>query len=77
MAEDRNALAEMEERMATHTLKKVNGARECRVCLGRHDEDVHSATVTIHMWLRREVARRISSGLYEAEAIGSVSTSLK
>lgn len=59
--------------MVTH--KKVNNARECRVCLGRHDEDIHSATVTIHLWLRREVARRTSSGLYEAETTESLSHS--
>jgi hypothetical protein len=32
---------------------------ECPVCLGAHDPDIHEATVTIHLWLRREIARRI------------------
>ena len=55
--------------MVKHTSKNEYG-RECRVCLGPHDEAVHSATVTIHLWLRREVARRTSSGPPDTEAIG-------
>jgi hypothetical protein len=31
---------------------------ECRICLGRHDAEIHDATVSIHGWLRREISRR-------------------
>jgi hypothetical protein len=32
-------------------------ARECRVCLGEHDEDIHSATLDVHAWFRGRVTR--------------------
>lgn len=30
---------------------------ECRVCLGQHDEGIHSATLSVHQWFRNEVIR--------------------
>jgi hypothetical protein len=29
---------------------------DCRVCAGRHDPDVHKATLAVHRWLRDQLA---------------------
>ena len=42
-----------------HISETIGPLRECAVCLGVHDPDLHAATVTLHLWLRREIARRI------------------
>ena len=31
----------------------------CSVCLGRHDDEIHDATLRIHLWLRQEILRQI------------------
>ncbi len=31
--------------------------RECQVCEGEHDDDIHSATVNVHAWFRAYVTR--------------------
>ena len=36
---------------------RIASAKECRVCLGEHDEDIHSATVDVHVWFRGRVTR--------------------
>lgn len=33
--------------------------RECRICLGEHDEAVHDATCAIHDWFREEVTKNL------------------
>ena len=35
----------------------VSRARECRVCFGPHDDEIHEATVSIREWLKEEVTR--------------------
>jgi len=30
---------------------------ECPVCLGQHDEGIHTATLSVHQWFRNEVIR--------------------
>ena len=32
-------------------------SRECRVCLGLHDEEIHAATVRIRQWFRSQVVK--------------------
>ena len=32
-------------------------AGECAVCLGQHDEDIHTATIRVHRWFRGEVTK--------------------
>jgi hypothetical protein len=44
-------------------------APECRVCLGAHEEDVHDATLALHVWLRGEIARRVDPIPYIPEAV--------
>ncbi len=39
----------------------VRTAQDCPVCFGLHDDEIHDATVTIHLWLRNEIARRTYS----------------
>lgn len=58
--------------MQDSNIEEIDSPSECRVCLGLHDEDIHDATVTIHLWLRREMARRTSSEEYALEAIAAV-----
>jgi hypothetical protein len=41
---------------ATRTFKTVRG-RECRVCLGEHDEETHCATLAVRAWYRSEVTK--------------------
>ncbi|MGA2116044.1 MAG: hypothetical protein ABSH56_14990 [Bryobacteraceae bacterium] len=31
--------------------------RECRVCMGEHDEETHNATLAVHAWYRSEVTK--------------------
>jgi hypothetical protein len=33
--------------------------KNCRLCLGPHDEEIHEATLRIHTWLRGEITSRI------------------
>jgi len=47
----------------------VPALSECRVCLGTHDEEIHAATITIHQWLRHEVARRTATDALALEPI--------
>jgi hypothetical protein len=30
---------------------------ECPVCLGEHEEDIHTATIRVRRWFRSEVTR--------------------
>lgn len=49
-------------------IEEIDSPSECRVCLGVHDEDIHDATVTIHLWLRSEIARRTQPEEYALDA---------
>jgi hypothetical protein len=31
--------------------------RECRICMGEHDAEIHRATVEVHAWYRWEVTK--------------------
>jgi hypothetical protein len=31
--------------------------KECKICLVEHDEEIHSATLSVHEWLREKVTR--------------------
>jgi len=31
--------------------------RECRVCMGPHDAEIHDASLSIHRWFRGEVTK--------------------
>jgi hypothetical protein len=33
--------------------------RECRICLGEHDEAVHDATRNVRDWFREEVTKNL------------------
>lgn len=44
-------------------------ARECRVCMGEHDEDIHSATVDVHAWFRGRVTRYFAEEDIENECV--------
>ena len=41
---------------------------ECATCAGRHDEEIHDATVSIHQWLRLEVQRWIEPEQFKPTA---------
>jgi hypothetical protein len=36
----------------------IESAPECAVCCGLHDDDVHRATESVHVWFRGELDRR-------------------
>jgi hypothetical protein len=36
----------------------VESAPECAVCCGLHDDDVHKATESVHVWFRGELDRK-------------------
>jgi hypothetical protein len=38
---------------------KANHLNNCHLCLGPHDDEIHDATLRLHMWLRREILRQI------------------
>jgi hypothetical protein len=38
---------------------------ECEICLGQHDEAIHSATVNVHAWFRGEVTK-----YFDCELVG-------
>lgn len=42
-----------------HVNQTSGPLRECPVCLDVHDPEIHAATITLHLWLRREITRRI------------------
>ncbi|MGP8244431.1 MAG: hypothetical protein ACLQVN_07910 [Bryobacteraceae bacterium] len=41
---------------AVPAVRRTRG-RECRVCLGEHDEEIHRATVAVRAWYRSEVTK--------------------
>ena len=40
-----------------HSLGVLNGQRDCRICLGPHDEEIHEATLSVRRWFRDEVTK--------------------
>jgi hypothetical protein len=36
---------------------KPAGPRECRICLGEHDEEIHAASLNVREWFRGQVVR--------------------
>jgi hypothetical protein len=39
--------------------KPVTRSKECRACLGPHDDEIHDATVALHEWFRRYITRHM------------------
>ena len=33
--------------------------RECRICLGEHEEDIHTATVNVREWFHFQVVKNL------------------
>lgn len=50
---------------AFHRLREAAGRRspgrvsagECAICLGKHEEEIHAATIRVHRWFRSEVTK--------------------
>ena len=42
---------------------------DCRVCLGEHDDDIHSATLDVHAWYRARVTRYFEKDDSPEEAV--------
>ena len=40
------------------TIEDAPKPAECPVCLDRHDQEIHDATVKLHAWFRHELERR-------------------
>jgi hypothetical protein len=32
---------------------------ECMTCLGKHEEDIHAATVNVHAWFHHQVVKNL------------------
>ena len=39
--------------------------KECRVCLGQHEEQIHEATLNVRQWFRGEVTKGFDIVYYE------------
>ena len=39
---------------------EASRGRECPVCLGQHEEDIHIATIRVRRWFRAEVTKGFS-----------------
>ena len=40
-------------------------SKECRVCLGQHEEQIHDATLSVRQWFRGEVTKSFNIVYYE------------
>jgi hypothetical protein len=36
---------------------RIDAVRECRVCMGRHEREIHAATISVRARFRAEVTR--------------------
>jgi hypothetical protein len=52
-------IADPETRTARYRFK------ECRICLGEHEEQVHDATLSVLQWFRGEVTKSFDVVYYE------------
>ena len=52
-------IADPETRTAHYRVK------ECRICLGEHEEQVHDATLSVRQWFRGEVTKGFDIVYYE------------
>jgi hypothetical protein len=39
--------------------------KECRVCLGEHEEQIHDATLSVRQWFRGEVTKSFDVVYFE------------
>jgi hypothetical protein len=39
--------------------------KECRVCLGQHEEQIHDATLSVRQWFRGEVTKSFDVVYFE------------
>jgi hypothetical protein len=44
-------------------------ADDCRVCLGEHEDDIHSATLSVHAWYRGHVTRYFVEEEVDAQCV--------
>ena len=52
-----NLEIELREPPAPRTFRGLHRVRECRVCMGEHEEEVHEATLRVRARFRDEVTR--------------------
>lgn len=57
--QDTGLLADREIRRARSRFK------ECRICLGQHEEQVHDATLSVRQWFRGEVTKSFDVVYFE------------
>ena len=39
--------------------------KECRICLGQHEEQIHDATLSVRQWFRGEVTKSFDVVYFE------------
>jgi len=42
---------------------------ECMTCLGKHDADIHAATVNVHAWFHRQVVKNFEEEVREESCV--------
>ena len=45
--------------------RKPARRKTCTTCLGEHDEDIHSATLKVREWFRRQVIKNFEENLWD------------
>jgi hypothetical protein len=53
-------MTEVQE-VKAHATVHVLRSRECPVCFGPHDEEIHQATTSVREWFKEEVTRFLPS----------------
>ena len=52
--------------LADREIRTARGRfKECRVCLGQHEEQVHDATLSVRQWFRGEVTKSFDVVYFE------------
>ena len=52
--------------IAEREIRRAGGRfKECRVCLGEHEEQVHDATLSVREWFRGEVTKSFDVVYFE------------
>jgi hypothetical protein len=50
----------LEDCMRQPAKRRKPAGKECKVCFGEHDDDIHSATVRVRAWHSAQVRRNLA-----------------
>jgi hypothetical protein len=43
--------------------------RECKTCLGEHDDEIHAATLHVHEWFHYQVVKNLEDGVADEACV--------